>query len=142
MGLAKIFLQQKQWEKMESHVRSKYPREACGVLAGKESGVHWVQPITNVEKDRHRFRMDPREQLDVLLRIEDEGLQLTGIYHSHPDGPPGLSTSDIGEAAYFEAAHIVWFPVAGKWTCKAFVIEHKATREIPIQIIGEGTLLG
>ncbi|MEJ2551224.1 MAG: M67 family metallopeptidase [Anaerolineales bacterium] len=142
MNLATIFLRQNQWERMEAHVRAMFPKEACGVLAGKESGVHWVQPITNVEEDRRRFRMDPQEQLDALLRIEEEGLHLIGIYHSHPDGPAELSMSDISEAAYLEAAHLVWFPAAEKWACKAFIIEHKTTREIPIQIVAKGTLSG
>ncbi len=142
MALDSIFLRQAQWETMEAHVRAIYPREACGVLAGKDSGVLWVQPITNVEKGRHRFRMDPQEQLDVLLRIEEEGLQLIGIYHSHTDGPNELSPSDINEAAYLEAAHLVWSPAAGKWSCRAFVIEYKTTREIPIHIAAKGTLRG
>lgn len=142
MTLDSIFLRQEQWEKMEAHVRAIFPREACGVLAGKESGAYWVKPITNVEKDRHRFRMDPQEQLEVLLRIEDEGLKLIGIYHSHPDGPQELSPSDISEAAYLEAAHLVWFPVAGKWSCRAFVIEHTSSREIPIHFFAKGTLSG
>ncbi len=127
---------------MVCQVREAYPREACGVLAGEGDVVKWVQPITNVEDSRNRFRMDPQEQLDVLLRIEDEGLQLTAIYHSHPHGPSDLSVSDVKGAAYLEAAYLVWSPAAQEWSCKAFIIEHNAVREIPIHIATKGTLSG
>jgi proteasome lid subunit RPN8/RPN11 len=124
---------------MEEHVRASTPREACGVLAGERSQVHWVEPITNVEESLDRFRMDPQEQVDVMMRIEDDGLQLIGIYHSHPEGPDQLSESDIREAAYLDAAHLVWTSCGGQWSCRAFIIEVETAREIPILISDEGT---
>ena len=127
------------WQTMEAHVRVSFPREACGVLAGEREHVHWVEPITNVENSRDRFRMDPQEQLDVMMRIEDEGLQLLGIYHSHPQGPEELSESDIQEAAYLEAAHLVWSPCGEQWSCRAFIVKPHSAREIPIHIIEKGT---
>ena len=128
-----------QWESMQMHVQATFPREACGVLAGEQGCVRWVESITNVEDSPNRFRMDPQEQLNVMLRIEDEGLELIGIYHSHPKGPDELSESDIQEAAYHEAANLVWFPSGKKWSCKAFIIKHLEVREIPIHITGSGT---
>jgi len=139
MGPTKIFLTDLQWQSMESHVRARFPREACGVLAGECSRVHWVAPVTNVDESLNRFRMDPQEQLDVMLRIENEGVSLLGIYHSHPRGPDNLSESDIQEAAYLETAHLVWSPDVEKWSCRAFLIEYGTVREIPIHITGQET---
>ncbi len=139
MGHTSIILTNLQWQSMESHVRASFPREACGVLAGEHGSVHWVESATNVEDGEGRFRMDPQEQLDVMQRIENEGLRLIGIYHSHPHGPANLSDSDIQEAAYLEAAYLVWSPDVEKWSCRAFLIEHVSAREIPIYISGKGT---
>ena len=124
---------------MEEHTRASLPREACGVLAGECGRVHWVEPITNIEDSHDRFRMDPQEQLDVMLRIEDEGLQLLGIYHSHPNGPDELSERDRIEAAYLDAAHLVWAPFKEQWFCRAFIIDLHTVREIPIHIADKGT---
>ncbi len=37
-----------------------------------------------------------------------KSLELVGIYHSHPHGPPGLSEIDVKEAYYPEVVHLVW----------------------------------
>ncbi len=136
MGLTLINMTYLQWQSMESHVRARFPREACGVLAGEHGRVHWVESVTNVEDSVNRFRMEPQEQLDAILRIENEGVSLLGIYHSHPHGPDNLSESDIQEAAYPESVYLVWSPSIEKWSCRAFVIEHDTVREIPIVVTG------
>ena len=136
MNFTSIKMTDSQWQIMESHVLASIPREACGVLAGEDGCVHWVKSVTNVEVSQNRFRMDPREQLDVMMRMEHERLQLIGIYHSHPQGPGNLSESDIQEAVYNEAAYLVWSPSIAKWSCRAFMIEHDTAREIPIIVTG------
>jgi proteasome lid subunit RPN8/RPN11 len=95
-----------------------------------------MMPITNVEDGQDRFLMDSQEQVDAILRIEDEGLQLLGIYHSHPKGPEEPSESDINEAAYPEAGYLIWSPGVEQWSCRAFIIEQDTVREIPIVITG------
>jgi proteasome lid subunit RPN8/RPN11 len=141
MGLTSITMTKSHWQSMEAHVRASVPREACGILAGDQGKVHWVESVTNVEDRVDRFRMDPQEQVDMILRIESEGLFLIGIYHSHPHGPEELSEKDIQEAAYFEAAQILWSPDGDQWSCRAYLIEHQTAREIPVYITGTGTQL-
>ena len=40
--------------------------------------------IPNAERSAVRFRMEPRAQWRAFQRIEAAGLELVGIYHSHP----------------------------------------------------------
>ena len=51
--------------------------------------------------------MEPAEQVRAFAEMENKGLELVGIFHSHPAGPGtaeaarvGLSPTDIAEAAY------------------------------------------
>ena len=78
--------------------------------------------------------MDPRQQVEGLLHLEREDFELVGIYHSHPCGPASPSESDVKEAAYYEAAFLIWSKSDGDWQCNAFALLPGEVREIPILI--------
>ena len=105
---------------MLEHVAHETPMEACGLLAGSGSRVEQVVPIKNAAGSPVRFRMDPAEQIQALFSFEEYGLELIGIYHSHPAGPPGPSQIDLSEAAYPEVVQLIWFREDGTWTCRAY----------------------
>ena len=117
---------------MLEDVRRSLPNEACGLLAGVGEEVRLVLPVRNEAASPVRFRMAPREQLAAFRRIEEAGLQLLGIYHSHPGGPDHLSPTDLAEAAYAEAAYLVWFPTPKGWRCRAFRLDRARPEEIPL----------
>lgn len=102
------------------------PEEACGLLIGRQNGFHAVTvhtiPITNILHSPTRFKMDGKEQVDAFTRMEDEDLELVGIYHSHPHGPPGLSEIDVKEAFYPEVVHLIWSHTHGAWSCAGYSI--------------------
>ena len=72
-----------------TYCQSRYPKEACGLLAGSkdapgpERAVVQVYPMTNVEDSPIGYAMDPREQLQVEKQMRQRGQRLVGIYHSH-----------------------------------------------------------
>jgi proteasome lid subunit RPN8/RPN11 len=76
--------------------------------------------------------MDPKEQLDVFNYMDKKGLDLVGIYHSHPDGPDTPSDTDIDEAFYPEAVYLIWSRSSGEWRCRAFLIQDGSITEIQI----------
>jgi proteasome lid subunit RPN8/RPN11 len=79
--------------------------------------------------------MDPKAQVAGLFSLEAKGLDLVAIYHSHPIGPAGFSLTDLDEAAYPEAAYLVWFPSGGGWRCRAFrILSENDVREIRVII--------
>ena len=44
--------------------------------------------------------MAPEEQLRVFREVEEEGLELSAIYHSHPHSPAFPSQRDVDYAFY------------------------------------------
>jgi hypothetical protein len=76
-----------QWEEMRLDVNQHAPEEACGLLAGIKNQVQLVLPVANELHSPVRFRMAARDQLLAFDRIDQAGLVLLGIYHSHPNGP-------------------------------------------------------
>jgi proteasome lid subunit RPN8/RPN11 len=127
-------MQPEHWQAMHEHVASMTPVEACGMLAGKEDRVENVLLVRNAEQSPVRFRMDPLEQINALEWIDANGLDLLGIFHSHPSGPETVSPTDIAEAAY-EVVHLIWFRTGGTWSARGFWIEKDQVTEVELQVI-------
>jgi proteasome lid subunit RPN8/RPN11 len=54
--------------------------------------------------------MHPAQQLRAFQELENRGLEMVAIWHSHPAGPARLSPTDLAEACYPEAALLVVSP--------------------------------
>ena len=119
----KLSVSSRQIEEMRRHVENCYPEEGCGILGGFKDRVEWVIPVTNMLHSSTRFQMDPQEQVDAYYKIEEQGGNLIGIYHSHPAGPQHPSDSDIRESATPEVIHIIWHPHDEDWSFQAFCID-------------------
>ncbi len=78
------------------------PQEGCALLLGRRGAAIWllttVWPCCNVwrpvEERRHRFAIDPREQLHAQKWARRRGLRVLGSAHSHPQAPPVPSATD------------------------------------------------
>jgi proteasome lid subunit RPN8/RPN11 len=137
MYVNSLSLAKAQYELMLNHVQENMTEEVCGLIAGKDGVVKVVKPITNIEQNRNRFRMDPQEQVDALIAFEKNGWRLLGIYHSHPNGPGEMSRADHSLSAYPEAVFLLWFPVRFGWHCRAFCWMENQFVEIPLFVEGE-----
>lgn len=126
-------MKQDQYEEMLRHVAGQAPLEACGLLAGRDGQVEKVLLVRNQAQSPVRFVMDPYEQLAAFEWIDSQGLELIGIFHSHPDGPMGASATDIEEAAY-EVVHIIWSRLEGTWRLRGFWIEDGQVSEVALSI--------
>lgn len=77
-------------EQMNSHVEQAYPEEGAGFLLGQAGEVREIMALSNSLEDgaRHnRFLFTPQDYLQAELKAEGLGLDLIGVFHSHPDCP-------------------------------------------------------
>lgn len=128
-----LILTNKIWQSMRRHVSHCAPLEACGLLSGVNEWAEKVQGIPNAERSPVRYRMEPHAQWRAFQRMENAGLKLVGIYHSHPNGPDRPSPTDIAENMY-PVAQIIWFRENGKWQARAYKIEGGTAIEITLKI--------
>ena len=128
-----LSLTKEQFQQMIAHVDLHAPLEACGLLAGLNSKVESVIEMSNQARSAVRFEMEPIEQWKAFEWIESNGLELLGIFHSHPAGPETVSPTDIAEAAY-DVVHVVLAPVGGVWRARGFWIKNGAFGEVRLQI--------
>ena len=119
---------------MCEYVDRQAPLEACGLLAGRNDQVEKVILVRNQAQSPARFVMDPYEQLEAFDWIESNGLELLGIFHSHPAGPETVSVTDIAEAAY-EVVHLIWSRNHSDWRARGFWIEEGRATEVTLQIV-------
>jgi proteasome lid subunit RPN8/RPN11 len=132
--IRKLTMSRGHWQEMLHYVDSQIPFEACGLLAGAHNHVQKVIQVQNQAQSPVRFVMDPHEQLKAFDWIESNGLDLLGIFHSHPAGPAIASANDIVEAAY-EVVHIIWSRIGDRWQARGFWIENGEASEITLQVI-------
>jgi [CysO sulfur-carrier protein]-S-L-cysteine hydrolase len=131
--ISHLNLTQCQYDDMRQHVAEHVPLEACGLLAGKDGRVEKVLPVRNQAQSPVRFVMDPYEQLQAFEWIDSHGLQLLGIFHSHPAGPETVSATDIREAAY-EVVHLIWSRFEEIWKLRGFWIEEGRALDVPLTV--------
>ncbi len=94
-------------EEIIAHCRESYPYEACGLLAGREDRVIKVYTMTNTEHSTVSYFMDPGEQFRVMKTLRGEGLEMIGIYHSHPFHEALPSARDRELAFYPDAVYVI-----------------------------------
>jgi len=91
--------------------------------------------MTNAERSPVLYRIDPREQLRVFNEMDETGLELVAIYHSHTRSPAYPSNTDVSLAYYPEAAYlIVSLADADKPELRAFRIVDGKVSETELEI--------
>lgn len=86
---------------LNSNGESAYPEEGAGLLLGHVDGERrravelLAMPNRSPEAVRpRRYELDPRELLDAEDDADRRGLDVLGVYHSHPDHPARPSETD------------------------------------------------
>lgn len=130
----RLILDKKQVQEIAAYADLHAPLESCGLLAGKQDRVEKVLFVRNQAQSPVRFVMDPSEQLQAFDWIESNGLDLLGIFHSHPAGPETASPTDIAEAAY-EVVHVICARTDNLWKLRGFWIKNGKSIEVSLQIV-------
>jgi len=132
--LMQLALSADQWVAICAHLTAGLPEEACGLLAGRAGQTHKVYLMTNARHSPTRYEMEPRELVQALEEMDERDWELTGIFHSHPAGPPTPSPADIAEAYYPDSAYVICSLDRGEWQARAVEIREGRTLEIELRI--------
>jgi len=100
-------LSQQLLHQIHGHLESGYPNEACGVMLGKNGVITEVVsadnertglPASGGESARNRYLIDPLAYMKIERKADKRGMDVLGIYHSHPDVAARPSQFDLDHA--------------------------------------------
>jgi proteasome lid subunit RPN8/RPN11 len=112
-------------------------RECCGLLAGRGGIISHAFPAENVAGNPAKsYEISPKQLFSFMHEIRAAGLELLGIYHSHPAGPNEPSPRDIEQAFYPEAAYFILSPdPEAPKPVRAFSIRAGIVRELQVAVV-------
>lgn len=88
-------------DQIRAHGEASYPDEGAGLLLGEvrdgDRRVTSLRPLTNSHPlggRRRRYAIKPEEIMAAEDEAEALGLEVIGVFHSHPDHPAEASETD------------------------------------------------
>ena len=100
-------LDQVLFKELLEHGLRDYPNEACALLAGRDGVPSWLLPMRNADASPVSYRLEPKEQLHAFQRMDEERMDLLGIFHTHTHSEAFPSETDRTQAFYPEAAYLI-----------------------------------
>ena len=96
-----IEIEAKPWQAILLHAERTYPNECCGAMLGHITGetkiVSEAIPLENAfaGEQGERYELLPEDLLQADKTARARGLDLIGIFHSHPDCDAYFSQTDL-----------------------------------------------
>jgi proteasome lid subunit RPN8/RPN11 len=115
-----VTIRKANFDRIVAEAEREFPFECCGFIIGNDivehtDDVEEVRPITNIQNLKHAedpiafardartaFLVEPREHLAVMNEIDRRRLNLSAVYHSHPDHDAYFSATDRAQACSFD----------------------------------------
>ena len=119
-------------ETVLAHAREMSPSECCGILIGSGTKIDDAAPARNLAEDPSRYLIDPADHLAARRAARSRGLEVVGFYHSHPHSAAWPSPTDLAEATYPEAVHLIVSLADGVADARLFRIESGVATELPL----------
>jgi [CysO sulfur-carrier protein]-S-L-cysteine hydrolase len=110
------------YAQMIEHARSEAPNECCGMIGSRDGEAVRLYRATNAAASPLRYEIEGAEQLRIYNEIEDAGLELGAIYHSHTRTEPYPSQTDINLAFYPESLYVIVGLAGSEPDVRAFTI--------------------
>jgi [CysO sulfur-carrier protein]-S-L-cysteine hydrolase len=130
-----ISLTAPQVQELIKFAKDALPNECCALLLTEHNNngkVAMILPMRNIDESPVSFSIGPAELLDAYNLAESKGMEVAGIFHSHP-AKASPSSTDI---KYMQINPVIWLIYSTTQNeIKAFEYENEAISEIAIKII-------
>jgi proteasome lid subunit RPN8/RPN11 len=122
------------YEEMVAHAQAEAPIECCGMVASKDGAAVRLYRASNAAASPLRYEIDGAEQYRIQMEIDDLGLDLGAIYHSHTRSEPFPSQTDINLAFYPDALYLIVGLAGDEPEVRAFTIREGLVREAELTV--------
>jgi proteasome lid subunit RPN8/RPN11 len=124
------------YAQMTEQARAEAPNECCGMIGTRDGEAVRIYPTVNTAASPLRYEIDGAEQLRIYNEIEDAGLELGAIYHSHTRTDPYPSQTDINLAFYPDSLYVIIGVAGPEPKVRAFSIRDGEVCEAEIEVGG------
>ena len=119
--MQKIILSQSDKKILTEHAENEKPNESCAILFGKNGSVSEVFLTKNMEESPVNFTISNEQLIEGYQTAEKKGLDVIGIFHSHPNSEAFPSNTD---KMFMESNPVVWVIYSGiNKDFKAYLLE-------------------
>jgi proteasome lid subunit RPN8/RPN11 len=105
------------------------------MIAARDGEAVAVHRARNAAASPLRYEMDGMEQYRIQTAIEDAGLALGAIYHSHTRSAPYPSQTDINLAFYPESLYLIVGLAGPEPEVKAYEIVDGRVTERALEVV-------
>ncbi len=109
-----LYIEQPAHKAIIIHAEEGYPNEICGIMLGRDAEgkrtIHATMRIENSFEENeqyHRFLITPQDMFKAERLARQQGLDVLGVYHSHPDEGARPSEYDRDHAAWTAWSYII-----------------------------------
>ena len=111
--MSELHISKAVYDTIRAHGEETYPHECCGVLLGHSAANGWkVEEAVRADNRRtdsahNRYLIAPLELVKIQRQAQQQGLDIAGFYHSHPDHPAQWSPTDFAEAHWIGCSYVI-----------------------------------
>jgi len=129
-------------KKIDAHALESFPYECVGLMIGTlnkdEFEVREIVKAKNTLDSPVAFETDPQFVYQVHKDAEKRGLQLVGVYHSHPNLHAFVSSRDADFMKYW--SHLAWLILGLSrdrvLERRAFTMKEGKVHDVELEILG------
>ncbi|MCU0505241.1 MAG: M67 family metallopeptidase [Chloroflexi bacterium] len=127
--------------------RAAVPEEMCGLVVGSDPpaaggrALRWVH-TRNAVASPYAFEVDPTDLVRVSVEVDERDEALWAIVHSHVASPARPSPTDVRQAFYPDALHLIVSlaaseadPATGGPSLRAWWIVDGAVAEVALAVV-------
>jgi proteasome lid subunit RPN8/RPN11 len=122
-------------DEIVAHALADAPDECCGIVSSRDGESVEVFRMENTAHTWMRYEMDNMELYHVITGIEDAGLDVGIIYHSHTRTDPYPSQTDINLAFYPDSLYVIVGTATPQPVVRAFTIRDGEVEETHLTVV-------
>lgn len=115
------------YDEMVKWAKEHLPEEACGLIAGTEDEtgreIKKVYFLENMDHAEDHFTLNPKDQMNAIKDMRENGYKPLGNWHSHPSSPSRPSVEDVSLAYDSKASYMILSLMADSPVVNSFHIE-------------------
>jgi len=123
------------YDEIVAHALEDAPDECCGIVSSRDGEALEVFRMENTAHTWMRYEMDNMELYRVVTKIEDAGLDIGIIYHSHTRTDPYPSQTDINLAFYPDSLYVIVGTATEEPVVRAFKIRDGKVEETHLSVV-------